>query len=85
MPWDYHELISLFAPRAYLALEPFNDLYNADVWPTFQSIYWATEVYKLLGHPERLATLIHGDGHDTPTDMRRFAYDWLDRFLKQAR
>lgn len=84
MPWDYHELISLFAPRAYLALEPFNDKYNVDVWPTFESVYWATDVYKLLGHPERLAVLVHGDGHDTPTDMRRFAYDWFDRFLKRG-
>lgn len=84
MPWDYHEMVALCAPRAYLALEPFNDKYNTDVWPTFQSVYWATEVYKLLGHAERLAILVHGDGHDTPPDMRRFAYDWFDRFLKKA-
>jgi dienelactone hydrolase len=82
MPWDYHELVALCAPRALLVLEPCNDPYNPDVWPVMQSVYSAWDVYKLLGHPERLAIYAHGDGHNTIPDVRGFAYAWFDRFLK---
>ena len=82
MPWDYHEMVALCAPRALLALEPFNDPYNPEPMAVFQTAYWAFDVYKLLGQPDRLRILMHGDGHDTPTDLRRFAYDWFDRYLK---
>ena len=82
IPWDYHEMIALVAPRALLALEPWNDTENPDVHPTFECFYRATGVYRLLGCPERLSMLVHGEGHDTPADAREFAYRWLDRFLR---
>lgn len=85
MPWDYHEMVSLCAPRALLVIEPCNDPFNPDVAYSFQSVYWATDVYKLLGHPERLAVYVHGDGHNTVPAVREFAYLWFDRFLKNAR
>lgn len=82
--WDYHELIALCAPRALLALEAHNDHCNPNVWPATQCFFQASAVYKLLGHPERLTMVTHGEGHDTPDDLREFAYVWLDRFLKQT-
>ncbi len=81
-PWDYHELIALCAPRALLALESHVDRCNPDCWPGMQCFYHASEVYKLLGHPECLTMITHGEGHDTPPALREFAYVWLDRFLK---
>ena len=81
-PWDYHELIALCAPRALLAFEATNDRYNPNCWPAMQCFYCGSDVYKLLGHPEALRLVIHGEGHDTPADLREFAYTWLDRFLK---
>jgi dienelactone hydrolase len=84
-PWDYHELIALCAPRALLALEAHNDHCNPDVWPGMQCFYQGSEVYKLLGHPERLTMITHGEEHDTPDHLREFAYVWLDRFLKNGK
>lgn len=81
-PWEYQELLSLCAPRAYLALEPFNDAYNPYVSPVMDCLYKASEVYSLSDCPDRLAWLIHGDGHDTIDSVREFAYTWLDRFLR---
>ncbi|HUU43900.1 MAG TPA: dienelactone hydrolase family protein [Planctomycetota bacterium] len=83
IPWEYHEMIALCAPRALLALEPYNDSENPDVFPTFECVYRASSVYRLLGVPERLTMVCHGEGHDTPDDLREFACRWLDRFLKQ--
>jgi len=82
VPWDYHELIALCAPRALLVLEAINDVYGPNVWPDLACFYQASEVYKLLGQPERISMVTHGDGHGTPPHIRRFAYNWLDRFLK---
>lgn len=86
MPWDYHELLALCAPRALLAFEPYNDTEgcNPDVGTTIECLNRAAQVYRLLGHPERLAFMIHGDGHDTPPDVREMAYRWFDRFLRPA-
>ncbi len=83
-PWDYHEMIGLIAPRALLVLESHVDAYNPNVWPGMQCFYSGSEVYKLMGCPERLAMITHGEGHDTPTHLRMFAYDWRDRFLKEG-
>lgn len=82
-PWDYHEMIGLCAPRALLVLESHVDMYNPNVWPGTQCFYFGSEVYKLLGHPERLTMVTHGEGHDTPKDLREFGYVWFDRFLKR--
>jgi dienelactone hydrolase len=82
MPWDYHELLSLCAPRAFMAVEPYNDDYNPDAGVTFQCIRSASEAYALLGAPEKLLLYCHGEMHHTPLHMREDAYHWLDRHLK---
>ncbi len=82
IPWDYHEMIALVAPRALLAIEPWNDTENPYVAPTFDCFRSATAVWRLLGNPERASMLVHGEGHDTPADVRELAYRWLDRFLR---
>ena len=81
MPWDYHEVIALCAPRALFLIEPFNDEYNPDVTATLSCFTSASKVYRLLNHPERLSILVHGDGHGTQKPVRDMAYDWIDRQL----
>ena len=82
IPWDYHEMIALAAPRALLAIEPWNDTENPYVAPIMECFRSATAAWRLLGHPERVSLLIHGEGHDTPDGIREYAYRWFDRFLK---
>lgn len=81
-PWDYQDLLSLIAPRALLALEPFNDNCNPDVGPTLRCLYLAASAWVRSGAADKLAFYTHGDGHDTIDDVREMAYRWLDRFLK---
>ena len=77
-------MIALVAPRALLALEPYNDVdgCNPDVGPTMECVYRAAGAFRLLGVPEHLALLVHGDGHTTTGDVRDLAYRWLERFLR---
>ncbi|NEW85033.1 MAG: hypothetical protein GZ094_22060, partial [Mariniphaga sp.] len=79
--YDIYEVIALCAPRAMLFLEDYNDPYNPDVAESFKAIYQGMQVYQLLGTPNRISILVHGDGHDTIDDVREYAYKWFDRFL----
>ena len=80
-PWELNEMLSLCAPRAVLCLEPFNDPYNPYTSVTIDCIKSAWSVYNLLGRPDALSMYIHGDGHDTTDVVRRFAYDWLAKYM----
>ncbi|HEX3000431.1 MAG TPA: hypothetical protein VHR86_09385, partial [Armatimonadota bacterium] len=86
LPWEYHEMIALCAPRALMLIEPFNDdpSCNPDVYPNLQCFYQASKVYRFLGRPEHLSLYLHGDGHDLVDAVRDLAYDWLDRFLRPS-
>jgi pimeloyl-ACP methyl ester carboxylesterase len=79
--WDYNELIALCAPRALLVVEPLNDPHNPSVHFSVQAVLSAMPVWQLLGKPEQLNFLMHGDGHDTTDPVRELAYKWFDRFL----
>ena len=81
-PWELNELMGLCAPRAVLFSEPFNDPYNPFIQPVIDCVKSAHKVYSLLGEPEKLALYIHGDGHDTVTEVHNFGYSWLEKFLK---
>jgi hypothetical protein len=80
--WDYHELLALYAPRAVVLLEPFNDYANPDVMVSYKCFDSARKVYQLLGVPEKIIMITHGDGHGTKPHIRQYAYGWIDRALK---
>src|SRR5262249_25890440 len=42
----------------------------------------AKPVYELLGAKEKLAANYPDCAHDFPPDVRKVAYQWLDRWLK---
>jgi dienelactone hydrolase len=81
-PWEYQEMLSLCAPRALLAMEPWNDDYNPDVSVTFECLMRASKVYKLLGAADNLSVIAHGEGHATGDMLREYAYEWLNRHLR---
>jgi pimeloyl-ACP methyl ester carboxylesterase len=81
-PWELNEMIGLCAPRAMMFIEPFNDPYNPYTSVAIDCVKSAHKVYALLGTPERLSLHLHGDGHDTVTEVRNMGYDWLERYLK---
>ncbi len=80
--YDYQDMVALCAPRPLLVLEPYNDPYNPYIEANFQCYVRGHRAYRLLGKPECLCTLEHGDGHDTVPDVREFAYRWFERWLK---
>jgi hypothetical protein len=81
MPFDFDEVISALAPRAFFSNSPFNDL-NFNVEGVRIGIAQAMEVYKLFGAEEYLQVRYPIVGHDFPPEIRFEAYRFIDKILQ---
>jgi dipeptidyl aminopeptidase/acylaminoacyl peptidase len=81
MPFDFPEVVAALAPREFLASAPTGDS-NFEVSGVRDCMAAARPVYELLGVKEKLAANYPDCKHEFPEDMRKVAYDWLDRWLK---
>jgi hypothetical protein len=81
MPFDFTEVVAAFAPRAFLASSPTGDD-NFEVSGVKDCIKAARPVYDLLGAKDKLAANYPECKHDFPPEVRKVAYEWLDRWLK---
>jgi dienelactone hydrolase len=81
VPFDFPEVVAALAPRAFLASAPLHDD-NFEVSGVRDCIAAAQPVYDLLGAKEKLAANYPDCKHEFPEDVRKVAYDWLDRWLK---
>ena len=83
LPFDFHEILALVAPRALLNISGRDD----KVIPHWQWVVGSaldvTRVYQLLGVESKFQNIIHDDGHGFPSALHETAYAWLDRYLKQ--
>jgi dienelactone hydrolase len=84
LPFDFTEVVAVFAPRAFLASSPLQDD-NFEVSGVKDCIAAAQPVYELLGAKDKLAANYPDCKHDFPKDVRKVAYAWLDRWLKEKR
>lgn len=82
VPFDFPELIAALAPRAFLASSPIKDS-NFEVSGVKDTIASAKPIFKLLGAEENLAANYPDCAHDFPEDVRKVAYDFLDKHLKK--
>lgn len=81
MPFDFPEVVAALAPRAFLASAPTGDS-NFEVSGVEDCVRAALPVYELLGAKEKLAANYPDCKHEFPPEVRKVAYEWLDRWLK---
>lgn len=81
VPFDFPEIVACFAPRAFFASSPIGDD-NFEVSGVKDCIAAARPIYELLGAKEKIGANYPNCKHDFPPDVRKPAYDWLDRWLK---
>lgn len=81
MPFDFPEVVAALAPRAFLACAPRKDD-NFEVSGVRDCLAAAAPVYALLGARDKLQANYPDCGHTFPPEMRRVAYAFLDRWLK---
>ena len=83
-PIDFHEIIALIAPRAFLDVSGLND---GDPLVQRQRVLMLTSVmgvYDLLGASPNFAFFVHGRGHSVAYESRELIYGWLDSHLMPA-
>jgi dienelactone hydrolase len=84
VPFDMHEVMALVAPRPLFNYSAGRDSIFPDAGAIREAATQIGEVYKLLNAGERFHFSI-GDGpHDFPRAVREQAYEWLERYLRQA-
>lgn len=84
VPFDYYELISALAPRAFFTCSPVNDS-NFDVAGVKKAMPVVREVYDLFGATDRLQARYPDCAHDFPAEVREEAYRFLDQALQHRR
>ncbi|WP_159881504.1 alpha/beta hydrolase family protein [Paenibacillus puerhi] len=80
---DFHEIAALAAPVPFFCWIAQQDRYM----PHWKEIGEAAEelqaLYAHLGYPERFQAVIGTSGHDFPDVIRRWAYEFLDDWLRR--
>ena len=81
MPFEFADVVTSFAPRAFMAVAPVKDT-NFDVSGVKDVIAAAEPVYKALGKVDNLKAVYLDAGHDFPEEGRKAAYEFIDKHLK---
>jgi acetyl esterase/lipase len=80
IPFNFHEIIALFAPRAFFSNSPLNDS-NFDVNGVIKGIDEAQKIYRFYRVPGRLVVRYPDAEHDFPEEVRMEAYRFIDEAL----
>jgi len=82
VPFDFTDVVTSFAPRAFLAVAPEKDD-NFAVAGVRDVIAFAEPTYKKLRAEDNLKAIYPDAGHDFPADARKTAYEFIDKHLKK--
>lgn len=82
VPFDFQELVTGLAPRAFLASAADKDN-DFDVNGVKDVVTAAGTIYKLHGAANKLDANYYSAGHSFPPDARKVAYEFLDIHLKR--
>ena len=80
-PIDFHEIIALIAPRAFLDVSALNDGNPGTQRQRALMLMSVMNIYQLEGAPENFAFFIHGRGHSVSHESRQLIYGWMDTHL----
>lgn len=83
IPFDFHEIIAVIAPRPFFSNSPVNDT-NFDVNGVKAGIEASGEVYRFLNAEENLQVRYPEAEHDFPTGIRREAYQFIDKIFNHV-
>jgi len=80
LPFNFDEVISAIAPRAFFSVSPLNDS-NFDVKGVREGIAKAETTYRKYKMENMLQVRYPDAGHDFPVESRKEAYAFIDRIL----
>ncbi len=81
-PIDFHEIIALIAPRAFLDVSGLNDGHGPTQRQRLLMMMKVMDVYELEGAAQNFGFYAHGRGHSVPHESRQLIYAFMDAHLK---
>lgn len=81
-PIDFHEIIALIAPRAFLDLSGLNDGHGPTQRQRLLMLMKIMDIYELEEAPQNFGFYVHGRGHSVAHESRQLMYGWMDTHLK---
>lgn len=81
-PIDYHEVMALIAPRAFLDVSGLNDGLKPTQRQRILMNLKLMEVWELEKAPQNYGFYAHGRGHSVEHESRQLIYAWMDSHLK---
>lgn len=81
VPFDFPDVVTSFAPRAFLAVAPVRDD-NFEVSGVKDVIAAAGPAYRALNAADNLKAIYPDAGHDFPAAARQTAYEFMDQHLQ---
>lgn len=81
---DFHEIMSLIAPRAFLDVSGLNDGQKLTQRQRILMNLKLMDVWELEKAPQNFAFFAHGRGHSIKHESRELIYGWMDTHLKPA-
>jgi len=81
---DFHEIVALVAPRAFLDLSALNDGITGTQRQRVLMLMRIMDIYELEEVPQNFAFYVHGRGHSVAHESRELMYAWMDSHLKPS-
>lgn len=81
-PIDFHEIIALIAPRAFLDLSGLNDGHGPTQRQRLLMLMKIMDIYELEEAPQNFGFYVHGRAHSVAHESRQLMYGWMDTHLK---
>jgi pimeloyl-ACP methyl ester carboxylesterase len=81
-PIDFHEIMALIAPRAFLDISGLNDGNPLTQRQRPLMLMRVMDVYELEKAPGNFAFYVHGRRHSVAHESRQLIYGWMDTHLK---
>lgn len=81
MPFNFSDVISAIAPRAFFSVSPINDA-NFNLDGVKKGIAIARKTYERYGSGNLIQVRYPDADHDFPVESRKEAYAFIDRILK---
>ena len=81
-PIDFHEIMALSAPRAFLDVSALNDGPRLTQKQRVLMLLKVADVYEILGVPQNFEFFVHQRGHSMPVETRELMGAFFDAHLK---
>jgi len=83
-PIDFHQIIALIAPRAFLDVSGLNDGHGPTQRQRLLMMMKIMDIYELENASQNFGFYVHGRGHSVAHESRQLIYGWMDTHLKPA-